>query len=141
MPKKSNTKGIEKPKVQEPVKQKKVRKHPDEAHRDKLQEINVKLETLRKSIAADEAKGYKSLTDIQTYNRLAKQRDKLLGIPPVSIDKKTGRYNTYQKRVIQEARDDWNRQCKAFMLNKTPFRDKNAEETFERHKRISGVAL
>jgi len=42
-------------------------------------------------------------------------------------------------RVVDEAREDWNSQCKLFMSGKIPFRDRNAKECYNRHARAAGI--
>ena len=38
-----------------------------------------------------------------------------------------------QKQIAQEARDDWNWQCKRFMQSRIPFRDKTMKDCLKRH--------
>lgn len=47
--------------------------------------------------------------------------------------KKMKDMNENEKMAVQEARDDWNNQCKRFMQSKIPFRDRTMEECLERH--------
>ena len=38
-----------------------------------------------------------------------------------------------EKQAKDDARTDWNNQCKSFMMYSTPFKDKTAKECYLRH--------
>lgn len=50
--------------------------------------------------------------------------------------KKINKMTPEEKMTVQEARDDWNNQCKRFMLYKTPFKDQTMKKCLERHQKI-----
>jgi hypothetical protein len=111
-----------------------IKKTPDEARRDKLQELNTKIAALKQSIAFDESKGVKPITNIQTCNRLIKARDKMLGIIPTKVSK-SGQYTQPSKRdiAIDDAHTDWDNQAKAKLMYNREFRDKSLKACIKRH--------
>ena len=128
---KTNTGAFAPKKAKKP---KQPKKSPEFARRDKLQALNIKIDELKKSIAFDESHGSKPITDIQTCNRLIKQRDKMLGIAPIRVDKK-GQYveKTPKERAISEAHEDWDNQAKAKLMYNREFRDKSLKACIARH--------
>lgn len=43
-----------------------------------------------------------------------------------------------QKRIKELAQQDWNNQCKNFMMYNTPFKDKTMKDCYNRYVKIYG---
>lgn len=107
----------------------------------KLNEINVKIGELQKSIAFNESHGVTPVSDISSLKRLLKTRDKMLGIEPVKTDKQ-GKYVSSEeekrKQAIDAAHRDWDNQAKAKLMRNVDFRDKSLKDCVNRHLKVAG---
>lgn len=50
---------------------------------------------------------------------------------------KLNKMTSEEKAIVERAREDWNNQCKRFMLHKTPFQDKTMGDCLKRHQKTA----
>lgn len=105
----------------------------DEANAGRLKELYEELEHYKKE-------AQKSSFFNVNVNKTQAKIDKLLGkTPTTQTVKQTFSKSPEEKRVIDEARSDWNNQCKLYMSGNVPFRDKTSKACYERHARAAGL--